>query len=145
MLFFNLFVVAMYLLFVDVASARYQHPCHRRSRSSSPTPTTTSTTLAAATTSVGSTDFAGITASQILQAAPSTASCDDTPSCRTAAQAVPFINEGFEKYGFYTVGEQAALFSLMAFESGNFKYDVNVFPGRPGQGSMYHIPFGSAL
>ncbi|PVF98374.1 hypothetical protein CPB86DRAFT_705243, partial [Serendipita vermifera] len=48
--------------------------------------------------------------------------------------AAPFINASFKKYNFTTVGEQAALFSLMAFESGNFKFDVNMFPGRPGQG-----------
>lgn len=82
-----------------------------------------------------------MTSAQIIQVAPSTSSCDGTTACRTADQAVTFINKSFQKFGFSTVGEQAALFSLMAFESGNFEYDVNVSPGRPGQGSefLYHL------
>jgi len=87
-----------------------------------------------------------MTAAQIKQVAPSTASCTGSnTACRTADQAVTFINQSFEKYGFNTAGEQAALFSLMAFESGNFQYDVNLFPGRPGQGTRNMMMFDFIL
>ena len=80
---------------------------------------------------------AQLTPQILLAAVPGSASCDGSPSCRTAQQAAPVIQAAFDKYGFKTPGEQAALIALMSFESGNFKFDVNVSPGRPGQGSMY--------
>ncbi|KAI4273111.1 MAG: hypothetical protein L6R38_006428 [Xanthoria sp. 2 TBL-2021] len=55
--------------------------------------------------------------------------------CKTAAQAAPFINASLKTYGITSAGEAAALISLMAFESGDFKYNTNHFPGRPGQGT----------
>jgi hypothetical protein len=82
----------------------------------------------------------GMTPAQITAAVPATASCaSGVPACRTAVQMAPFINKSFSKFGFLTRGEQAAIFALMAFESGNFVFDVNVFPGRPGQGSELYI------
>jgi len=78
-----------------------------------------------------------VTPQIVLGAAPGSASCDGSSSCRTAEQAAPFIQAAFKKFGFKTPGEQAAILALMAFESGDFKFDVNVFPGRPGQGSAY--------
>jgi len=78
-----------------------------------------------------------ITPQMVLIAAPGSAGCGGDPSCRTAEQAAPFIQAAFDKFGFNTAGEQAALLALMAFETGDFKFDVNVFPGRPGQGSAY--------
>lgn len=59
--------------------------------------------------------------------------------CSTAAQAVPFITKSFATYNVTSRAEQAALISLMAFESGDFKYNRNHFPppGRPGQGSTF--------
>jgi len=77
--------------------------------------------------------------------APSTSSCDGTAACRTADQAVTFINKSFQKFGFSTVGEQAAIFSLMAFESGDFEYDVNISPGTPGQGTRNMMTFDYIL
>ncbi|KAL8686405.1 MAG: hypothetical protein Q9224_005458, partial [Gallowayella concinna] len=53
----------------------------------------------------------------------------------TAAQAAPFINASFKTYGITSAGEAAAIVALMAFESGDFKYNINHFPGRPGQGT----------
>jgi len=84
-----------------------------------------------------------ITPDIVLAAAPGTTSCNGSGSCRTAAQAAPFIQAAFGKFGFKTKGEQAAILALMAFESGDFKFDVNVFPGRPGQGTrnMMTFPF----
>ena len=81
-------------------------------------------------------DSFGMTVAQILKAAPSTLACvSGATACRNANQIATFVNKSFAKFGFTTPGEQAALFSLMAFESGNFVFDVNQFPGRPGQGS----------
>jgi hypothetical protein len=80
---------------------------------------------------------AKVTPQLVVGAAPGSSSCDGSSSCRTADQAAPFIQAAFDKYGFKTRGEQAAILALMAFESGDFKFDINMFPGRPGQGSMY--------
>jgi len=88
----------------------------------------------------------GMTPAQITAAVPSTASCaSGEPACRTADQMAPFINQSFSKFGFMTRGEQAAIFALMAFESGNFVFDVNVFPGRPGQGTRNMMMFDFIL
>jgi len=88
----------------------------------------------------------GMSPAQILAAVPSTASCaSGEPACRTADQIAPFINKSFSKFGFMTRGEQAALFALMAFESGNFVFDVNVSPGRPGQGTRNMMLFDFIL
>jgi hypothetical protein len=47
--------------------------------------------------------------------------------CRTAEQAAPFVNQAFRDFGLVTDGEKAALLSLMLFESGGFKFDINQF------------------
>ncbi|KAJ3499943.1 hypothetical protein NM208_g17256 [Fusarium decemcellulare] len=59
----------------------------------------------------------------------------DNKDCRTAKQAAPYIAQGMYRYGVYSVKEIAAVISLMAFESGDFRYKRNMFPGRPGQGT----------
>ncbi|KAF9270351.1 hypothetical protein L218DRAFT_952500 [Marasmius fiardii PR-910] len=64
--------------------------------------------------------------------------------CRTAEQALPFVNKAFADFGIATVGEKAAILSLMSFESGGFKFNINHFPSpRPGQGTrnMMLFPF----
>ncbi|KZF23848.1 hypothetical protein L228DRAFT_267809 [Xylona heveae TC161] len=81
-----------------------------------------------------------ISESQLLQIAPSSGSCSGATfadECRTAAQAVPFINQAFETYRITSAGERAAVLSIMAHESGEFKYNRNHYPvpGRPGQGT----------
>ncbi|KIK69393.1 hypothetical protein GYMLUDRAFT_152604 [Collybiopsis luxurians FD-317 M1] len=63
--------------------------------------------------------------------------------CRTAAQALPFVNKGFADYNITSIGEKAALLSLMSFESGGFQFNVNHFPGRPGQGTRNLMEFPS--
>ena len=40
----------------------------------------------------------------------------------------------FNRYGISSPGEIAALISLMAYETGGFKYQMNL-AGNPGQGS----------
>lgn len=73
--------------------------------------------------------------------APDSTSCTgvttNTAECATAADAAQPLIDSFAKYGVTTPGEQAALLSWMAYESGEFRYDRNHFPapGRPGQGT----------
>ncbi|MCJ1236046.1 hypothetical protein MMC14_004023 [Varicellaria rhodocarpa] len=55
--------------------------------------------------------------------------------CRTADQAAAAIATSFNTYGITSPGEMAAIIATMAFESGDFKYQKNHFPGRPGQGT----------
>ncbi|KAF7357879.1 hypothetical protein MVEN_00834100 [Mycena venus] len=61
--------------------------------------------------------------------------------CRIAKQAAPFINQAFCDYNIVTTGEKAALLSLMLFESGGFEYNINHFPGTPGQGTRNEMTF----
>lgn len=79
-----------------------------------------------------------ITTNQFLAIAPKSSSCANPPAageCATAAEAVPLINDAFARYQVESLGEQAALLSLMAFETLDFKYNRNHFPGVAGQGS----------
>lgn len=80
----------------------------------------------------------GITADMLTKIAPATASCagaDFPEECADAATAAKAISNSFTKYKITEVGEQAALVSIMIFESGNFKYNKNHFPGVVGQGT----------
>lgn len=79
-----------------------------------------------------------ITAEQLTQIAPETASCSGAPfpeECATADTAATALNKSFDTYGIKTAGEKAALVAYTLFESGNYKYSKNHFPGRPGQGT----------
>jgi hypothetical protein len=79
-----------------------------------------------------------LTAEIITTIAPATASCNGSEfadECADATRAAPAISKSFETYGITTAGEQAALVAYMLFESGNFKYSKNHYPGRPGQGT----------
>ncbi|KAL8809361.1 MAG: hypothetical protein Q9223_001418 [Gallowayella weberi] len=74
----------------------------------------------------------------LISIAPDSKTCVGAPfpaECKTAAQATPFINTSFQTYGITSVGEAAAIVSLMAFESGDFKYNINHSSGPPGQGT----------
>lgn len=76
----------------------------------------------------------------ILQkVAPTSNTCNNAPAageCATAAQAAMPIISSFAQFSINTAPEQAALLSLMAFETADFKYNKNHYPapGRPGQG-----------
>ncbi|KAF2159140.1 hypothetical protein M409DRAFT_30423 [Zasmidium cellare ATCC 36951] len=82
-----------------------------------------------------------LTAQNLLTIAPSTSTCDPTADfateCRPATVAAPAIAKSFTTYTITTFGAQAALVSIILFESGNFKYSQNHFPapGNPGQGT----------
>ncbi|KAL8722610.1 MAG: hypothetical protein Q9225_000916 [Loekoesia sp. 1 TL-2023] len=78
------------------------------------------------------------TSSALLAVVPKANTCDGAPfpqECKTADEAAPFINQSFRTYGITTPGEAAAVIAIMAFESGEFKYNINHFPDTPGQGT----------
>lgn len=84
-----------------------------------------------------------LTTDKLLTIAPKSSSCTNAPAageCATAAQAAPVINDCFAQYAIDSAGAQAALLGLMAFETGEFKYNRNVYPGIPGQGSSFSPP-----
>ncbi|KAH8431281.1 uncharacterized protein LDX57_008943 [Aspergillus melleus] len=79
-----------------------------------------------------------LTAQQIEAIAPTSNTCDGAPNpdeCATSEQAALNIAKSFETYEVTSPAEQAAVIGLMAFESGDFKYNRNHYPGVPGQGT----------
>jgi hypothetical protein len=79
-----------------------------------------------------------LTAAQLTAISPKTASCagaDFPDECADATQAATALNKAFETYQITSPGEQAAIVAYELFESGDFKYKKNHFPGRPGQGT----------
>ena len=89
-----------------------------------------------------------LTESQVTAIAPKSSSCDDAPAkgeCATAKQAAKFTSQSFDTYKVTSKAEQAAILSLMAFESGDFKYNKNHFPGVAGQGSKQMPPESETL
>lgn len=81
-----------------------------------------------------------LTESQMVAIAPTSKTCDDAPAkgeCATAKQAAKFTAQSFNTYDVTSKAEQAAIISLMAFESDDFKYNKNHFPGVAGQGSKF--------
>ncbi|KAK5174450.1 uncharacterized protein LTR77_001530 [Saxophila tyrrhenica] len=79
-----------------------------------------------------------LTAASILKIAPSTRTCASPPApgeCRTASQAAPYLALSFQNYYLPSFATQAALLALILYESANFQYAKNHFPGVPGQGT----------
>ncbi|KFY63904.1 hypothetical protein V497_01913 [Pseudogymnoascus sp. VKM F-4516 (FW-969)] len=75
---------------------------------------------------------------QLLSIAPASNTCASSPfpdECRTAEQAGPALIKTMADNSIYAPPELAALLALIAFESGDFKYSRNHYPGRPGQGT----------
>jgi hypothetical protein len=92
------------------------------------------------TTSTLSPRQASSAADQILKIAPKSSTCAGAPfpsECATNVQAAPFLIAAMGKYQITSPNEIAAVLALVAFESGDFKYNTNHFPapGRPGQGT----------
>ncbi|KAI1434662.1 hypothetical protein GGR50DRAFT_387180 [Xylaria sp. CBS 124048] len=73
-----------------------------------------------------------VTADIIARIAPLSQSCSDTNECRTNVQAAPFISAATANL---STGATAAVIALTAFESADYKYKRNKYPGRPGQGT----------
>jgi hypothetical protein len=81
---------------------------------------------------------ASLTAANLIAIAPATESCDGAPfpdECADATQAAAALNKAFATYKITSKSEKAAIVAYEIFESGNFKYKKNHFPGRPGQGT----------
>lgn len=79
-----------------------------------------------------------LTAAQLTAIAPTTASCsgaDFPDECANATQAATALNKAFDTYKITSVGEKVAIVAYELFESGDFKYKKNHYPGRPGQGT----------
>ena len=55
--------------------------------------------------------------------------------CETADQAALYLINAMISYGVYSPPELLALLSLIAFETNDFKYAINHYPGRAGQGT----------
>ncbi|KAJ2157721.1 hypothetical protein GGF46_004298 [Coemansia sp. RSA 552] len=85
--------------------------------------------------------YSEITVEQLDKAIPdraganSCASTDTPDECATNAAAAKAISAAMSKYKVTSRGELVALISLMAFESSDWQYNTNHFPGRPGQGT----------
>lgn len=98
---------------------------------------------------------AAVTAESILLAiAPLSVSCANAPvagECATAQQAAPYLISAFQQYDIFTYNEMAAILSLIAFESNDFQYNINHFPGTPGQGTRnmqsitYNYQYASSI
>ncbi|KEY73459.1 hypothetical protein S7711_07486 [Stachybotrys chartarum IBT 7711] len=71
----------------------------------------------------------------IRHIAPGTNCTDATSECRTPEQSAPWIAQSMADHGIYSVSQMAAVIALMAFESVDFTFKRNQFPGRPGQGT----------
>lgn len=73
--------------------------------------------------------------------APTSSSCSTATTyqseCATATEAFPYIVASFYRYNLTSLYAQVAVLSLIAYESGDFKYVRNHFPapGRPDQGT----------
>ncbi|KAM0702328.1 hypothetical protein Q7P35_011238 [Cladosporium inversicolor] len=79
-----------------------------------------------------------ISANNLITIAPDTTSCDGSPfpsECAPASVAAPNIAQSFSLFNIDSFGAQAALVAIMLFESGDFKYKINHFPGVAGQGT----------
>jgi hypothetical protein len=79
-------------------------------------------------------------ASQLLVIAPTSNTCTGAPfpsECATSDQAAPYLISAMSTYSITSPPEIAALLSLIAYETGDFKYAINHYPapGRPGQGT----------
>lgn len=91
----------------------------------------------------GGTPIGAITAAQVLQFAPGTSSCTKSnPMCSTAEDAAAALNDACSLYGITTLGQKAGLIAYMAYESADFIYNINISPGRAGQGTkcMFMFP-----
>lgn len=78
--------------------------------------------------------------SQILSISPNSKSCAHAvygAECKTAEDTVQPIMTSFATYKITSPAEMAAVVSLMAFESGDFTFDINYDAGTPGKGSKY--------
>ena len=89
-----------------------------------------------------------VSVKQLLEIAPTANTCDGAvkpDECRTAEQAAKYLVPGLAEYGIVDKYEIAAVLSLIAFESVDFKFNTNQSPGRPGQGTRSMMMIDSIL
>ncbi|KAF9522855.1 hypothetical protein CPB83DRAFT_863915 [Crepidotus variabilis] len=82
---------------------------------------------------------------QIQQVCPGSSTCAGAVApdeCRTATQSAPFFATALNGT---TPGVQAAIFSLVCFETLDLDFRTNHFPGRPGQGTSSMMMFDFVL
>ncbi|KAJ2523010.1 hypothetical protein H4217_000353 [Coemansia sp. RSA 1939] len=82
-----------------------------------------------------------VTQAQLDKAVPDrvgTGSCASS-ECATNPRALVSINKAIAKYGITRKSEVIAMVALMAFESGDWLYNINHTPGVPGQGTRAMI------
>ncbi|KAJ2780584.1 hypothetical protein H4R18_003379 [Coemansia javaensis] len=74
--------------------------------------------------------------------------CSGKKGCNTNQDAVAAINNAITKYNIKTRAQAVAVVAVMALESDYWMYNVNVFPGRTGQGTkammMYNFVYSYA-
>ncbi|CAD0089919.1 unnamed protein product [Aureobasidium vineae] len=83
-------------------------------------------------------NMAPLTSADIAIIAPDSISCTEAAypaECATATHAAPYINLAFTTFSIHDFGTQASLLALILYESGSFKYNINHYPGVPGQGT----------
>ncbi|KAJ2450970.1 hypothetical protein EV183_003930 [Coemansia sp. RSA 2336] len=82
-----------------------------------------------------------VTTAQLDQAIPKRAgpngcaSAAEQAECATNEVAAAAITNAINKYDVKRRGEVVALIALMAYESADWEYNINHFPGRAGQGT----------
>lgn len=79
-----------------------------------------------------------LTSQQILSIAPGSGTCDHARfayECVTAETATAYIRNAFVRYGISSPEEQAAVISVMAYESEDFKLNRDHDPRVIGTGS----------
>ncbi|KAJ2905068.1 hypothetical protein MKZ38_006461 [Zalerion maritima] len=72
----------------------------------------------------------------ILAIMPDSATCNGkTAECTTAADAAPYLIQGFQIYQVSHAAEIGAILATVGTESVDLAFRTNQSPGRPGQGS----------
>ncbi|KAJ1927808.1 hypothetical protein IWQ60_002625 [Tieghemiomyces parasiticus] len=61
--------------------------------------------------------------------------------CRTPEQLLGPVNACFKQYGLTTIGQKAAILSILDFESEGFHYATNLNPDNHGQGTFSQMKF----
>jgi hypothetical protein len=87
----------------------------------------------------GNTTWSRVTPTALIGIAPDAEVCNGSgewpDECATAAQAALALASVFSRYGISNLGAQAAIIAWEAFESAEFRYKINHYPGIPGQGT----------
>lgn len=81
-----------------------------------------------------------LTPAQVLAFAPESGTCSGV-ECSSPEVAAKALNEAFATYGLTTLGQKAAMCAYMGLESVGFSYNINHFPGNPGQGTKSMMAF----